>query len=111
MVCVGQMIISSFVVVDVTGPSVGGGCASVSVGVGVSGSVVYPHLPSLLWTGTIISVVPDVQMHEVGPCGSCLYALLEDLGLILKPWLILPNTTKRILGGCGECLGCGSDGI
>lgn len=43
MVCVGQMIISSFVVVDVTGPSVGAGCASVvavSVGVGVAGSVV-----------------------------------------------------------------------
>jgi hypothetical protein len=42
MVCVGQMIISSFVV-DVTGPSVGAGCASVvavSVGVGVAGSVV-----------------------------------------------------------------------
>lgn len=78
MVCVGQMIISSFVAVDVTGPSVGGGGASVVVvSVGVSGSVVYPQLPSLLWTGSQTSEVPDVQMHELGPCGSCLYALLD----------------------------------
>lgn len=61
------MMSSSFVVVDVTGPSVGGGWSSVvAVSVGV-GSVLYPHPPYLLWVGSQVSVAPAVQMHELGP--------------------------------------------
>lgn len=77
-VCVDQMINSSFVVVDVTGPSVFAGASSVVfflVVVVLSGNLLYPHSPSLLCVGSMVSVVPDVQMHEVGPSGSWLHVI------------------------------------
>jgi hypothetical protein len=41
----------------------------------LSGNLLYPHSPSLLCVGSMVSVVPDVQMHEVGPSGSWLHVI------------------------------------